>query len=117
MTEKPEFQSLGQVPLLPTKTNKAVVAPCAGDSSTRAWVRARWGRAKLQLPCRGSGKASGGGGHGSFVHTAVWMQLEPFPVPRRLSCGRRWGAAAGIAWVRKPLTVSWQARAGMIAEP
>lgn len=39
-------------------------------------MRARWGRVKLQVPCRGSGNAGGGGGDGFFVHSAVWMQLE-----------------------------------------
>lgn len=41
--------------------------------------RAHWGRVQLQVPCRCSGKVSGGSDHGFFC--AVWMQPELFPAP------------------------------------
>lgn len=80
---------------------KPITIPYTRASGRRVWMRAHWDRAKLQVPCRGSGKASGGGGHGFFVHSAVWMQLEPFPAPWRLSCGQRWGMVACIAFANE----------------
>lgn len=67
------LSSSTSIPYLP----KPVRIPCSRASSRRVWMRAHWGKVKLQVPCRGSGNAGGGdGGHGFFVHSVVWMQME-----------------------------------------
>lgn len=74
-----EFQILAKVLLLPSSIHQSLLQFLILElAARRVWMWAHWGRA----PCRGSGKArGGGGGHGFFVHSAVWMQLEPFPAP------------------------------------
>jgi len=50
------------------------MVPYTRACGRRVWVRAHWGRVKIRVPCRGSGKASGGDGHGFF------LLPEGFPV-------------------------------------